>query len=71
MLIDVSVDMAHVVLDAVNTLRKAMQEEGYKPWRDYEFDESDSPADPKTEQVDYQKILNEAAQLLSNVVAEG
>lgn len=63
---ELTVDQAHVLLDAVNQHRKAIQN-GYTPWADYAGDPAD---DPKLTRTGYLQTLTYAQVALERAIAD-
>ena len=63
---ELTVDQAHVLLDAVNQLRKAIQD-GYKPWADYAVD---SAEDLKLTPTGYLQTLASAQVALQTTIVD-
>lgn len=59
-----TVDQAHVLLDAVLELRRSIRDRGLTPW-DYEGDADD----PKTHRVGYMALIEDLHTLASAVLA--
>lgn len=56
-------DSAHVLIDALNMLRREMSR-GYTPWNDYDGQADD----PKTDRASYRALLNRAQTQLTEMI---